>query len=238
MKAGNWTRVLLITFLIASFFAFSALATEGENKRGLVTENGITRIYTETGELVKDCPVYRISAEDGFAYYSVGSDGAATKLTGLEEMAAERLVKLNAGSKKSMNNLKKAFLWCTKMVYRNNTNGSKGTKAAVYYGEYGFRTGNGDCNTVAYCFYWMGKVLGYDGLKVVQGHVPDGSMSNLQRHTWCTMKIRKKTYYFDPDFNRAYAGKTVKTRKGMKKLGKYCGFRFTYGTPGTYVYKK
>ena len=94
---------------------------------------------------------------------------------------------------------------------------------------------NGDCNTAACTFYWMAKVLGYSP-KAVQGHVPNGSMSNLKPHAWVTIKFKKQLFYFDPDLNRAYAGKTVRTASGWVTQGKYCGFKFRYGTPGTYKY--
>ena len=236
MKKAGWIRCLAAVLLLTMAFAVSVSAAEGK-KTGVVTENGKTVIYSSTGKLQKNIPAYKVKVNGKECYYTIDKKGNAEQLTGLMETAAKRLVKLKAGGKKSKKNLKKAFRWCAKMKYRNNTNGSKGSKAANYYGKYGFSRHVGDCNTVAYTFYWMAKVLGYTP-QVVQGRVPSGSMSNLKKHTWVTMKIKNKTYYFDPDFNRAYRGKTVRTRSGMKKLGKYCGFWFKYGTPGTYVYKK
>ena len=244
-KTGYFRMVIAVLMLTLSLTLPAGAADESadaagaqgmEKKSGLVTEDGEAHIYTDAEKLVKNVPVYVLKADGKTAYFSVDEDGNAKKLTGVMEMAAKRLVRLKAGDKKTMANLKKAFKWSAGLRYRNNTKKIKGSRAAQYYGEYGFRTLSGDCNTAAYTFWWMGKVLGYSPA-VVNGKVPDGSADNLKKHTWVTMKMDKKTWVFDPDFNRTYAGKTVKTRSGKKKLGKYCGFRFTYGTPGTYMYR-
>lgn len=232
MKRTGW-MIGLITMLLAMALAVPAFA-DGS----LVTENGREYIYSKPGVKARNVPAYKVKVNGVDCYYSTDQDGAAVRLTGLMETAAQRLVKLKAGGKKSMKNLKKAFKWSAKLRYRNNTKKKlKGNEAAEYYGSYGFATRSGDCNTSAYTFYWMAKVLGYD-MKVVQGHVPSGTMSNLKSHTWLTMKAGKKTWYFDPDFNRTYAGKTVRTASGRRKLGTYCGFKFRYGTKGTYRYMK
>lgn len=230
---------LAIVLILAMVLTVPAFAAEKEKvvKTGLVTENGVNHIYSKPGVMVKKVPAYKLKVDGKVCYFSVDKKGVATELTGMMKMAAKRLVSLKAGKKKSIANLKKAFKWSARLRYRNITKKLKGKKAAEYFGKYGFKTKSGDCNVAAYTFYWMAKVLGYKP-KVIQGHVPSGSMSNLKNHTWATIKFGKKTYYFDPDFNRAYAGKTVRTRSGMKQLGKYCGFKFLYGTPGTYVYKK
>ena len=238
-RRAGLAAVLLMTMILA--MTASAADTGKDNKAvkktGVVTEGGKTSIYTKAGKLVKGVPAYKIKVDGKTCYYTIDKKGNATKLSGLEQMAAKRLVAQKAGGKKSKKNLKKAFRWSAKLKYRSNTRKLKGKKAAEYYGKYGFKNRMGDCNTAAYTFYWMAKVLGYSP-KVVQGHVPSGSINNLKNHTWVTIKIKKTTYYFDPDFNRSYRGKTVRTRSGMKTLGKDCGFMFKYGTPGTYMYKK
>lgn len=155
----------------------------------------------------------------------------------VEQLALDRLEELNA-NKKSLKNLRKAFRWSASLRYKDNTTKKKGKKAAIYYGTYGFTMECGDCNTAAYTFYWMAKMLGYDA-KTVQGYVPDGSIKNMRTHAWVMIKFKGKYYYFDPDYNRAMAGKTVTTGSGKRiKLKKNCGFKFTFGTPGTYVYFK
>ena len=223
MKKRYFAAGLLTSLLIlAMTLSFHAEETA---KKGLVKTDGKSYIYTDKGKLVKKVPAYRIKVDGEYQYYSISKKGVAKKLTGVKKLAAERLVKLKANKKKSVKNLKKAFLWSAKLSYRNNTVGKKGSKAAKYYGKYGFENGTGDCNTAAYTFYWMAKVLGYSP-KVVQGYVPDGSITNLKRHAWVIMKVSGKRYYFDPDFNRNY----------RKSKGKYCGFKFKYGTKGTYMY--
>ena len=228
---------ILLTLVMALGVSAFGEETKQTKKTGLVTEKGVDHIYSKSGSMLKSVPAYKLKVDGKTCYFSVDKKGVAKKLTGMKKMAAKRLVALKAGKKKSISNLKKAFKWSARLRYRNITKKLKGSKAAKYFGKYGFKTKTGDCNVAAYTFYWMAKVLGYKP-KVIQGHVPSGSMSNLKNHTWATIKFGKKTYYFDPDFNRAYAGKTVRTRSGMKTLGKYCGFKFLYGTPGTYVYKK
>ncbi len=231
MKYNRWLKVILMMMVLTLAMGVQVSAAE---KTGLVTEDGVDHIYNAKGELVKSVPAYQLNKN----YYSVDSKGTAVRLLGVKKLAAQRLVKLKAGGKKSMKNLKKAFAWSASLTYRSNTKSSlKGEKAAEYYGTYGFKNQSGDCNTAAYTFRWMAQVLGYNKMTAVHGYVPNSKTGKKQKHTWCTMKIGKKLYYFDPDYNRSYAGKKVKTRKGTKKLGKYCGFKFTYGTPGTFVYK-
>ena len=234
MKKTGWIRTLTVLLMMTVLLALPASAAEAK-KTGVVMEGGTRHIYTSAGTLVRNVPAYKCKVNGKTNYYSIDKQGSATKLKGVKAMAAKRLVKLKAGGKKSVKNLKKAFKWSAGLVYRSNTNGSRGSKAAKYYGKYGFSTGSGDCNTAAYTFYWMAKVLGYSP-KAVQGYVPNGSMSNLKPHAWVTIKFKKKLFYFDPDLNRAYAGKTVRTASGMVTQGKYCGFKFRYGTPGPYKY--
>ena len=224
MKNRRNTALLICLTLLLSLAAAIGVHAETANK-GLVKKDGKTYIYTEKGKQIKNKPVYKLVVDGKEQYYSVNKKGVAKKLTGLKKLAAERLTLLKAGKKKSVKNLKKAFLWSAKLKYRNNTVKKKGSKAAKYYGKYGFENMRGDCNTQAFTFYWMAKVLGYSP-KVIQGYVPDGSLSNLRRHAWVIMKIGKKQYYFDPNFNQTFS----------KSKGKYCGFKFRYGTKGTYRY--
>ena len=235
MRRTGWLHGFVVLLVLTIVLSLPAFGAQTKKKTGLVKEDGLTHIYKNNGKLVKNVPVYQLKAKGKTGYYSVDKEGNAVKLKGVQQMAAKRLHKLNAGGKKKLKNLKKAFKWSAGLVYRNNTRRLKGEEAAKYYGKYGFSTHSGDCNTAACTFYWMARVLGY-APEVVQGHVPSGSLTNLKAHTWVIIPMSGKTYYFDPDFNRAYAGKTVKTKSGKKKLGKYCGFKFLYGTSGTYMY--
>ena len=158
----------------------------------------------------------------------------AVSLSKIEKMAASRLKKLDA-TEQSTKNLKKAFKWSANLKYQDNTKANlKGDKAAKYYGNYGFERHYGDCNTVAYTFYFMAKALGYDA-KIVQGYVKSSSGA-YRTHAWVTIKTGGKKLVFDPDFNRTMRGKTVTSASGTKKLGTYCGFKFSYGDPFTYKY--
>ena len=153
----------------------------------------------------------------------------AEGLSKVEKLADKRLKKLKA-TKKSMKSLKKAFKWSASLRFRTTKTYKK--KKASKYGIYGFKNGYGDCNVAAYTFYWMAKRLGYDA-KAVQGYVPNRSTGALKSHAWVMIRLKGKYYYFDPNFNHEYAGAVVETSVGSKKLGKYCGFKETYGTPGT-----
>lgn len=217
-------RLAALTALAVMVICMSAFAADA--KKGLVVENGQTHVYGNSGKLIKNKPAYKVSVDGKDQYYKIDKKGVATRWKGVEEMAARQLCSLKAGGKKSLGNLKKAFKWSSSLKYQNNTNSKKKGKAAArYYGNYGFEMGRGDCNTVAYTFYWMAKVLGYPA-KGIQGYVPDGSISNLQSHAWVTIKMGKTTFVFDPDFNRVYAG----------RFGTYCGFKIKYGAKNTYRY--
>ena len=129
--------------------------------------------------------------------------------------------------------LKKAFLWSANLKYYNNTKSYTGSKAAKYYGNYGFKYLRGDCNTQAYTFYYMAKVLGYNA-KVVKGYIPtsvvNGVYGGFKPHAWVEITIGKTTYVCDPNFN------TSTDAKGQKAKNTYVGFLFKYGTKGTYAY--
>lgn len=165
-------------------------------------------------------------------------DKDTAKLTKVEKMAQNQLKKLKATGRDSMKNLKKAFLWSASLKFRDISPAKRGKAAASYYGIDGFSKGSGDCNTAAFTFYWMAKMLGYEA-RVIQGYVPDTSMTDLKTHAWVMIKIGKKEYFFDPDLNRAYQkylGQQVKTSRGMVKITKYHGFKFLFGQKGTYIY--
>lgn len=79
----------------------------------------------------------------------------------------------------------------------------------------------------------MAKVLGYK-VKFVQGYVPtaldkNGKPSKFGAHAWTTITSGGKTYVYDPNFS-GYC-KRNNLSKGMKS-----GYKFTYGTKGTYRY--
>lgn len=229
-------RIAKLTFLLMILTVFSVMIAFGENEQVKPGDDGVTRIYDAQDKLITNKPVYEVKAGKKSQYYGIDKDGVATLYKGVEEMAAKQLCQLKAGGKMSIANLKKAFKWAANLPYKNNTKKLKGKAAAEFYGQYGFEYGCGDCNTRAYTFYWMAKILGYP-VKAIQGYAM--TRQGLQSHAWTTIKFGKTNYFFDPDFNHDHAGKVEMTGSGKKiKQKKYCGFKQKYNVPGsgTYVY--
>lgn len=213
----------------------------GKKVKGLQKIDGKQYYFDKkSGKLVTNKRAYKIKANGKTAYYNIDKKGVATKWTGTAAKAAKRLVSLKANlntvtSKTKLNSLKKAFLWSAKLKYTNNTkNGLSTEEALKYYGDYGFNRKKGDCNTQASTFYWMAKVLGYDA-KYVKGYVPtaadsNGKPSKFRAHAWVEIKIGSTTYAFAPNFN------TSGDARPQKAKNTYVGFKFKYGTKGTYWY--
>ena len=108
MKKTGWIRILAVLLAMTAFLTLPVSAEETK-KIGLVTEDGQQHIYTTAGTLVKNVPAYKCKVNGKTNYYSIDKKGTATRLEGVKAMAAKRLVKLKAGGKKSIKNLKKAF---------------------------------------------------------------------------------------------------------------------------------
>ena len=212
-KTGGWRRAALV-FSLAVMLAVPAGAGIAGAEEAAKTEE----------------------ASDAAPEVTTGAktDTQKKKMSAVEKLAVKRLNKLKA-DKKTLKNLRKAFKWSASLRFKNQNVSKKGKAAANYYGQYGFKMKAGDCNTAAFTFYWMAKMLGYDAT-AIQGYVPDTSLDDLKPHAWVMIKIGKTTWFFDPDLNRAKAGKWANTMSGRKKLGKYVGFKFKFGAPGTYVY--
>ncbi|MBR6221984.1 MAG: hypothetical protein IKQ71_00955 [Lachnospiraceae bacterium] len=147
-----------------------------------------------------------------------------------EAQAVKKLKKLgaypkeNATEKKKLSCLKKAFKWSAGLKYVNISKSIKTDKEALeYYSYYGFTKGKGDCNCQAATFAMMAKALGYKAT-LVRGYVPqalkDGKPADFGAHAWVTIKMGKKTYVFDPNF------------EGTHKAG----WKFSYGAKGHYRY--
>lgn len=196
----------------------------------LIEEDGVLHYYNENGELAKDICIVKITANDKESYYKIDADGIAVKWEGVYEKAARRLVKLKAvpaaasSDKEVLSCLKKAFKWSSKLPYTNISKKiKKDDKALEYYGTYGFTKNKGDCNVQAATFTLMAQVLGYDAT-FVRGYVPqalkNGKPSNFGAHAWTTIKLSKKNYVFDPNFE--------KTHKA--------GWKFKYGAKKHYRY--
>ena len=174
-----------------------------------------TYCFDKTGKLVTNKPYYKINAK---TYYKIKKNGQATKLSTVETMAAVRLQKCKG-------NLKKAFNWSVSLQYAGNVKVSK--KTPTEYGLYGFKTGSGDCYVMAATFYWMAKVAGYDA-HYVKGYFQK-SGGKKGAHAWVEIdqKVngKKKTYVYDPNFQKEYKLNGYKLTYGAKRTLKYVNYK-------------
>ena len=171
--------------------------------------------FDKTGKLVTNKPYYKVNAK---TYYKIKKNGQATKLSAVETMAAVRLQKCKG-------NLKKAFNWSVSLQYAGNVKVSK--KTPTEYGLYGFKTGSGDCYVMAATFYWMAKVAGYDA-HYVKGYFQK-SGGKRGAHAWVEIdqkvKGKKKTYVYDPNFQKEYKLNGYKLTYGAKRTLKYVNYK-------------
>ena len=174
-----------------------------------------TYCFDKTGKLVTNKPYYKVNAK---TYYKIKKNGQATKLSAVETMAAIRLQRCNG-------NLKKAFNWSVSLQYEGNVKVSK--KTPTEYGLYGFKTGSGDCYVMAATFYWMAKVAGYDA-HYVKGYFQK-SGGKKGAHAWVEIdqKVngKKKTYVYDPNFQKEYKLNGYKLTYGAKRTLKYVNYK-------------
>ena len=174
-----------------------------------------TYCFDKTGKLVTNKPYYKINSK---TYYKIKKNGQATKLSTVETMAAVRLQKYKG-------NLKKAFNWSASLQYRGTVNVSK--KTPTGYGLYGFKTSGGDCYVMASTFYWMAKVAGYDA-HYVKGYFQK-SGGKRGAHAWVEIdqkvKGKKKTYVYDPNFQKEYKLNGYKLTYGAKRTLKYVNYK-------------
>lgn len=174
-----------------------------------------TYCFDKTGKLVTNKPYYKVNSK---TYYKIKKNGQATKLSTVETMAAVRLQKCKG-------NLKKAFNWSVSLQYAGNVKVSK--KTPTEYGLYGFKTGSGDCYVMAATFYWMAKVAGYDA-HYVKGYFQK-SGGKKGAHAWVEIdqKVngKKKTYVYDPNFQKEYKLNGYKLTYGAKRTLKYVNYK-------------
>ena len=174
-----------------------------------------TYCFDKTGKLVTNKPYYKVNAK---TYYKIKKNGKATKLSTVETMAAVRLQKCKG-------NLKKAFNWSVSLQYAGNVKVSK--KTPTEYGLYGFKTGSGDCYVMAATFYWMAKVAGYDA-HYVKGYFQK-SGGKKGAHAWVEIdqKVngKKRTYVYDPNFQKEYKLNGYKLTYGAKRTLKYVNYK-------------
>lgn len=174
-----------------------------------------TYCFDKIGKLVTNKPYYKVNAK---TYYKIKKNGQATKLSAVETMAAVRLQKCKG-------NLKKAFNWSVSLQYAGNVKVSK--KTPTEYGLYGFKTGSGDCYVMAATFYWMAKVAGYDA-HYVKGYFQK-SGGKRGAHAWVEIdqkvKGKKKTYVYDPNFQKEYKLNGYKLTYGAKRTLKYVNYK-------------
>ena len=174
-----------------------------------------TYCFDKTGKLVTNKPYYKVNSK---TYYKIKKNGQATKLSAVETMAAIRLIKCKG-------NLRKAFNWSASLQYAGNIKISK--KTPTEYGLYGFKTGTGDCYVMAATFYWMAKVAGYDA-HYVKGYFQK-SGGKKGAHAWVEIdqKVngKKKTYVYDPNFQKEYKLNGYKLTYGAKRTLKYVNYK-------------
>ena len=174
-----------------------------------------TYCFDKTGKLVTNKPYYKVNSK---TYYKIKKNGQATKLSTVETMAAVRLQKCKG-------NLKKAFNWSVSLQYAGNVKVSK--KTPTEYGLYGFKTGSGDCYVMAATFYWMARVAGYDA-HYVKGYFQK-SGGKKGAHAWVEIdqKVngKKKTYVYDPNFQKEYKLNGYKLTYGAKRTLKYVNYK-------------
>ncbi len=174
-----------------------------------------TYCFDKTGKLVTNKPYYKVNSK---TYYKIKKNGQATRLSTVETMAAVRLQKCKG-------NLKKAFNWSVSLQYAGNVKVSK--KTPTEYGLYGFKTGSGDCYVMAATFYWMAKVAGYDA-HYVKGYFQK-SGGKRGAHAWVEIdqKVngKKKTYVYDPNFQKEYKLNGYKLTYGAKRTLKYVNYK-------------
>lgn len=174
-----------------------------------------TYCFDKTGKLVTHKPYYKVNSK---TYYKIKKNGQATRLSTVETMAAVRLQKCKG-------NLKKAFNWSVSLQYAGNVKVSK--KTPTEYGLYGFKTGSGDCYVMAATFYWMAKVAGYDA-HYVKGYFQK-SGGKKGAHAWVEIdqKVngKKKTYVYDPNFQKEYKLNGYKLTYGAKRTLKYVNYK-------------
>ena len=199
-----------------------------EKKEGWETVDGVkyyyvngekigkyTYCFDKTGKLVTNKPYYKVNSK---TYYKIKKNGQATKLSAVETMAAIRLIKCKG-------NLRKAFNWSASLRYAGNIKISK--KTPTEYGLYGFKTGTGDCYVMAATFYWMAKVAGYDA-HYVKGYFQK-SGGKKGAHAWVEIdqKVngKKKTYVYDPNFQKEYKLNGYKLTYGAKRTLKYVNYK-------------
>lgn len=188
----------------------------GEKMTNKVKKIGkYTYCFDKTGKLVTNKPYYKVNSK---TYYKIKKNGQATRLSTVETMAAVRLQKCKG-------NLKKAFNWSVSLQYAGNVKVSK--KTPTEYGLYGFKTGSGDCYVMAATFYWMAKVAGYDA-HYVKGYFQK-SGGKKGAHAWVEIdqKVngKKKTYVYDPNFQKEYKLNGYKLTYGAKRTLKYVNYK-------------
>lgn len=208
----------------------TAYYKNGKKVKGLQTIGKKSYYFSSKGALVKNRRAFAIKVKGKKCYFNIDKKGVAKQWKGTAAYAAKQLVSLKANLNKVTDknldkSLEKAFFWASSLTYRENTKDSlSGKKAAEYYGNYAFLMKCGDCNTQAYAFYWMAKVLGYEP-KFIKGLVPTEA-EGFQPHAWVEIVFDGTTYVFDPNFNNTF----------RDMFGKYCGYKIRYGAKQTYQY--
>ena len=199
--------------------------------KGLKKISGKYYIFnSNSGALVKNKVIYKYNASK---YYKIDKKGVATRFVGTSFKAAKLLYdKLRDTT--AFNMLKKGFQWVSDSTFNSNVpEPPASANKATYYGTWGLTKHSGDCAVMAYTFYWMAKVLGYN-VKVINGYYKSGSGDNVvyKEHSWCEVKHGSVVYVYDPDFNLEFKSRISRSTYGFNSIG----FKVRYGASQTLKY--
>lgn len=115
-------------------------------------------------------------------------------------------------------NLHKAFKHSKMPWIKTSTNAKLGTE---YFANYGFKNKIGNCYVMAGKFTILAKLLGYDAVQVSGAVV--SNWGTWIPHSWVLIKMKGKTYVFDPDFEYETGKSGYKFRYHWKNGGYIVG---------------
>ena len=118
--------------------------------------------------------------------------------------------------------IRKAFKYASEINYYNGSDlgayNSPWNKTSNWYFTYGQKNGRGNCYVKSATFVILAREIGFKATQI-GGSVPYRSGGNGP-HSWAEVVMGGKNWVFDPSFYSA---------RGI-------GYKFSYGTKGTYKY--
>ena len=203
---------------------------KGKRVKGIKKISGKYYIFnSNSGALLKNKIIYQYTPTK---YYKIDENGVATRFKGTS-YAAAKLLYTQMRSSKAFTMLKNGFRWAADCTFAQVPAPAQGTSPSTYYGQWGLTKHSGDCAVMAYTFYWMAKVLGYN-VKVINGYYRIGTVEDptYKEHSWCEIREKGVTYVYDPDFNHEYRDRITRTNYGFNSIG----FKIRYGATYTLPY--